>query len=884
MSKLKYTDFDLPVEIAGVRFRNPFYVSSGPTTMSIEQVRAMRDNGWGGASLKLTIFPTPYINRRPRYSYYDREGYLAFTAEKRLTLDKLLKLIEQSRKECPELVIWSNITYSGPDVEGWVKMARQCEDAGVHINELNFGCPNMSFNLEMSGADKGGPKTGASLGCNAVAVSHIVEAVKAETHVPIFVKLCPEGGMMRHVAKSAIDAGATAVGSNANRLAITPLDLENPGAANHPLQKEIGLSCMQGPWALPLGKRDCFEIRRSVGPDAVVTATGGVTAWRDAVEMAMCGADLVGLCTVTLTHGFGFMPEFIHGVKQYMAEHGYKKFADMRDLATREIRSSADLTIWDGHVEIKDPGLSAPCVYNCPAHVPAQGYVRSVAEGDFQTAYQLITSKDPFQSICGKICDHPCEAACTRASKDEPLRIRDIKDFVLDYGRRQGWKPAPEKAAPRSQKVAVVGAGPAGLAAAHDLALAGYKVTVFDKADQPGGVLRFLIPMFRMGRAELDEDIARIRSLGVDIKCGKAMGRDFTVESLKKDGYSAVFLGIGAWEGVRPGIPGETAQGCVTAVDYLLNSGKQAGGAGPKRVAVIGGGFTAVDAARSAVRLGAQEVYILYRRTKDEMPATPEEVIEAEEEGVKVMYLVAPKEVLTSDGRVEGLRMVNHVLGEAAADGRRRPEVVEGTGFILRADQVIFAVSQAVEAAAGADIKATRSGFIIVDSKTGQTNVPGVWAGGDCIGGRMDVIQAVADGKRAAAAIDAAIAGEKAFLRPEMQYSQVDVDDVLTRNSNDPRRWRVPVHLRSAMQRAKDFQPYRAMLTEQEAVDEAARCYGCGCGAGCAICLQLCNQFAYTMEGSILHMEHDKCVGCGMCVWRCPNHNLEMKKTSDEPV
>jgi NADPH-dependent glutamate synthase beta subunit-like oxidoreductase/dihydroorotate dehydrogenase len=881
----KFTDFDIPIEVAGVKFRNPFIVASGPTTSTIEQLRAAEENGWGAASLKLTLVPTPYINRKPRYGYYNDQGYLAFTAEKRLEIDDLLRLIEQARKECPNLILFSNITYTGEDIEGWIKLARDCENAGVHINELNMGCPNMSFNVEMSGDSQGGPKTGASLGCNAVAASAIVKEVKENSGVPVFLKLCPEGGQIRHVAKAAFAAGADCVGSNANRLAVVPLNLEDPAASTNLLQKEIGLSCMSGEWVLPLAKRDCYEIRRMVGTDPYVFACGGVSEWQHAVEMAMCGADLVGICTATLTKGFGFMPEFIHHVKTYMKDHGYETFRDMRDIVVQEIKSAPELTIFEGQAELKDTGLSAPCVYNCPAHVPAQGYVRAVADEDFETAYKLICSKNPLQSICGKICDHPCEEACTRASKDEALRIRDIKDFVLNHAKEQGWDPIiDQNGTARGQKVAVVGSGPAGLAAAYDLARAGYGVTVFEREAELGGALRSFIPMFRMGKQELDADIEMIKGLGVEMKTGVEYGKDVTAESLKAEGYAALFLGVGAWLAGTPGIAGEDADGCLTAIDLLKDAVVDSNQFVGKSVGIIGGGFTAVDAARTCARLGASEVYILYRRTKDEMPATPEEIDEAEEEGVKVMYLVSPKEVLTQDGAVAGLRMVNHVLGKQDDSVRPRPETVEGTEFTLALNNVIFAVSQKVDAGGLGDLAVER-GFITIDRATGRTNIDGVYAGGDCCGGRMDVIAAVADAKRAAVAIDQDLAGDAAFLKPEPAFTEVKADDVLAREGEDPRRWRIPVERRAASDRRQDWGQYRDPLTMEQAIAEAERCYGCGCGAGCQICEQLCMAFCYKLDDDFrIETDQDKCVACAMCIWRCPNANIEMKQTSEEPV
>lgn len=885
MAKLKYKDFDLPVTVAGVRFRNPFFVASGPTTMTIDQIRRINETGWGGASLKLTVDPPPYINRRPRYGYYNKEEYLAFTAEKRLTLDELLRLIEQSRRDAPDLVLFSNITYSGGDLDGWVSMAKQCEDAGVHITEINACCPNMSFNVELSGDEAcDGPRTGASMACSEDALTPIVEAIKAETSIPVFVKLSPEGGRLRYVAKAVIDAGAAAVGSAANRVGITPLDLDHPEASTNFLQEELGLSCLSGRWILPLGKRDAYEIRRMVGPDAVVTATGGVTEWQDAVEMAMCGADLVGMCTATLEKGFGFMPEFIHHVKEFMKEKGYKEFRDMRDLVVGSIKSAPELTIYEGIASVIETNLAAPCDMACSAHVPAQAYVRAVAEGDLELAYNMITSKNPFQSICGKICDHPCETVCTRATKDEPLRIRDIKDFVLTYAKEQGWTPNVEKAPRRRERVAVVGAGPAGLSAAYDLARAGYNVTVYEKEKDVGGALRAFIPPFRMDQEELDEETASVRALGVEIKTNVAFGKDITIESLKEEGNAAIFIAIGAWACTMPDIPGENADGCIAGIEFLSPNAKSKLSLAGQRVAVIGGGFTALDAARTSIRMGAEDVYILYRRTKVEMPAAPDEILEAEEEGVQIMYLVAPKEVLTDGGKVTGLRLVNLVLGETDDSGRRRPELVEGSEFTLKLDKVVFAISQIVETDGVPAVDTAKNGFIKVDSEICRTSMPGVYAGGDCVGGPIDVIAAIADGKRAAAYIDRELAGDQAFLKPEPQLHPVQVDDVLEREGEDPRRWRVPVQRRPAGERRKDWDLFRKPLTLEEAVAEAQRCYGCGCGSGCDICVELCSAFVFGYDGPRIRGDYNKCTACGMCIWRCPNHNITMVQTSEKPI
>jgi NADPH-dependent glutamate synthase beta subunit-like oxidoreductase/dihydroorotate dehydrogenase len=881
---LNINDIYLPVTIADVTFRNPFYIASGPTAKSVWQLERAEQYGWGAASIKLTVDPAPYISRMPRYHWDKHNDILMFTAEKRMEFEDGLRLMEAGRKATKEIVLLANITYAGDKgAAGWVNMATKFEAAGAHVIEFNMCCPNMSYNLEVSGAAlEGGPKTGASMGQHADVVSGIIKAVKAAIKIPLFVKLTPEGGRIGQVAKAALDAGADAVGGTANRLGIPPIDIRNPKKPVYYLQKEQSMSCQCGHWLRPLALRDVFEMRKLIGPAGKIMSAGGVRDYKDAVEMAMCGCDLVGISAETVITGFHFMPGLVRDLKKYMNEMGFKKFSDMRDILVPEIKSAAEITLYQGNAELKQKNLAAPCKTACPNSVPAQAYVRLVAEGRFKEAYAQIVSRNPLQSICGYICNHACESECTRGEKDEPVAIREIKRFVLERARKEGWSVSAGNQKKKKMNVAVIGAGPAGLACAHDLNQAGYRVTVFEAENEAGGMLRWAIPEFRLPRTALKQEIAALERSGITLVLGKRLGEDFSVAGLWKDGFDAVFVGIGAQRGIPLKVAGERSLGCFTALDFLKRYQRGEKVKVGKKVAVIGGGFTAVDTARLCVRLGAKEVFMLYRRTKDEMPAVPEEVWEAEEEGVKIMYLVSPKKIIVKKGKVSGIQMVNMVLGEKDHSGRRRPESVGSTEFALPVDMVISALGQVLDTAGiEKNITLDKKGNIRTALATGATAVQGVFAGGDAANGADSVIRAIADGKKAAVSIDRFLAGEKATLQYTPDLVVVDKEQVLERNSQLSRQKRVQPALRNAKQRKGDFKTYVKTYTEAQAMQEAQRCLACGCGEGCLICENLCTAAAITHDLQGMVVDGKECYGCGMCVQRCPNGNIGMKETKN---
>nr|MBP7032943.1 FAD-dependent oxidoreductase [Syntrophobacterales bacterium] len=331
---------------------------------------------------------------------------------------------------------------------------------------------------------------------------------------------------------------------------------------------------------------------------------------------------------------------------------------------------------------------TAPCKAACPTHISVQGYVALIAAGKYKEALRLIKQENPFPSVCGRVCNHPCEEACMRGRVEQPIDIMHLKRFVADLDLNDATKYIPEIKEKKGKKVAVVGAGPAGLTCAYYLTIEGYDVTVYEKAPIPGGWMTLGIPEYRLPRDVLNAEIQTMTDMGVKILCNQEVGRDITLEQLRKD-YDALFLGVGAQLSSKLDIPGEEMQGVIHGVDYLkrVNLGEKVFLG--EKVAVIGGGNVAMDAVRTAIRTGSKDVFILYRRSRAEMPASPEEIEEAEEEGIRFEFLVAPTRVVGRDGKVTGIECLRMELGEPDASGRRRPVPIKGSEFIVECNAVV---------------------------------------------------------------------------------------------------------------------------------------------------------------------------------------------------
>jgi dihydroorotate dehydrogenase/Pyruvate/2-oxoacid:ferredoxin oxidoreductase delta subunit len=351
--------FELPVTIGNVTLRNPFIVGSGPTVKNLEQIELIERCGWGAASTKQTYNPRPYISYDPRYRWLKKEKLHIFTAEHRLDMETGLRLVENARKKCKELVIIANYSDAGDNLDSWEEGARRFEAAGTQILELNFCCPNMSFSVDVSDQKAHRVASGASMGQHEDQVAAVVRRLKKAINIPIIAKLTPEGGRIAQVAKAAMDAGADGVSGVANRLGIPPIDVRKYKKAIYNLQGENTMGCMSGPWIRPLAMRDVFEMRKHLGPEPHINGTGGIASMSDAVQMMMCGADTIGVCTETMLRGFGFLEEWMTELRQYMRQMGFTTARDMRDLLLPEIKSAAELTLWGGYAKVEPAKCSA---------------------------------------------------------------------------------------------------------------------------------------------------------------------------------------------------------------------------------------------------------------------------------------------------------------------------------------------------------------------------------------------------------------------------------------------------------------------------------------------------------------------------------------------
>ncbi len=525
-----------------------------------------------------------------------------------------------------------------------------------------------------------------------------------------------------------------------------------------------------------------------------------------------------------------------------------------------------------------------PCKNACPSSNSIRSFLTSIAQSDYfgrsdeqsyEQAWRILTDTNPLPATIGRVCPAFCEGECNRKSKDSAVSINQVERFLGDYGIQNNLPYAKITDENRSEKIAVVGSGPAGLSCAYQLARRGYQVTIFEAFDKSGGMLRYGIPAYRLPDDTLDAEVAKIQALGIDIKYNTKIGKDISLDDLKKE-YKAVFLGIGAHVGWNLGIAGEEGDGVMNAVEFLhkTNAGEKIDLSG-KKVLVIGGGNSAVDAARVSLRLGATS-QIVYRRTKEEMPALEEEIKDTEDEGIHIEFLAAPVEVVRDGGKVTGLKCIKMELGEPDESGRRRPVPVEGSEFVIEADMVIPAIGQGPDFAGLETFE--EKGWITTQSAHGQTGEDGVFAGGDVTNKLGTVTEAIGLGHKAAKAIDAYIKGEelaKEFPPPVVKYSTMAMGYYTAM----PRAEKAHI---AVANRTSNFDEVVSTLAPEQVDAETKRCLSCGMCFDCGNCYNFCTYSVFKKMPEKHEFEPrykmnlDACVGCKKCAEECPCNYIDM--------
>lgn len=582
--------------------------------------------------------------------------------------------------------------------------------------------------------------------------------------------------------------------------------------------------------------------------------------------------EVYGACGLCVVEAQG-IPKLLRSCSAKVSEGMVVNTESERVVQSRKIAMELLMSAHDGD-------CVAPCQLNCPAKTDCQGYVGLIANGEYDAAIKLIKNKIPLPASIGRVCPHPCEKACRRKNVEEPINIAQLKAFAADMDLKSD-SYVPECKPASGKTVAVIGGGPAGLTAAYYLTIMGHSVTVYDMMDKMGGMLRYGIPQYRLPKEVLDKEIAIIEKAGVKLVNNVKLGRDFTIKSLKEQN-DAVIVAVGAWKSSSMRTPGEDLEGVYGGIDFLRAVIKGNAPEIGEKVAICGGGNTAMDACRTAVRLGAKEVYVIYRRTRNEMPADKLEIDEAEEEGVTYKFLTNPLSFNGENGKLKSVTLQLMELGEPDASGRRKPVPIEGKTEEIELDSVILAIGQKLVAEDVSELTLNNRGNIEADPDFFTTDIEGVFAIGDATNrGASIAIEAIGEADRCARAVDAFLNGQALDTRvpyiSKRDESTIDYSDREQKSRLNPKVLAPEV-------RNKNFDEVSLGFTEEEAQEEAKRCLECGCREYFKCKLLKVAQLYDIMperfkgvmpqkythdENAFIERNTAKCILCGLCVRSC---------------
>jgi NADPH-dependent glutamate synthase beta subunit-like oxidoreductase/dihydroorotate dehydrogenase len=811
---------DLSCELCGVKMQSPFILSSGPLSYAAEGMIEAHEAGAGAVVTKTirlnkAINPTPHIGLVNEDSLINCEKWADSEAE-------LWFKREIPMTKAAGAVVIASVGHTLPEAEALVKPA---QEAGADLIEL------VSYTEDT--------------------LLPMLQATKARVTIPVICKLSGNWPDPAGTAKKCLDLGADAISAIDSLGPTLKIDIYN---ARPEMNSADGYGWTSGAAMRTTAMRIISEIAR--GGCQELVGIGGIGKAEDAIEYLMAGAQALGICSSLIIKGMGHLTKVIHDLAIMLEQLGYKSLADVKGVALPNFPTEERV----GKLEFTYEAYYAKCQQACPAGVDVPMYLDMVRKGNYVQAYETISVTNPFPGICGRVCDHPCEGECRRSLFDDPLQIRLIKRMAADktYESFGNELPLPEMLPKNGKKVAVVGAGPAGLTSAYYLARVGYDVTIFEALPLAGGMLAVGIPEFRLPKNILKMEVDRVQRMGVKIRTGVRVGVDYTLDQLKEEGYERILIATGAHGEPGVQIPGMDKEGVVSGVAFLrdVSLGRFTSLYG-RKVAVVGGGNAAVDAARSALRIGAESVTLVYRRRKEDMPAYEEEIIEAEKEGVKYIFLAGPERI-EGNGKATAFTYKPMKLGEIDDSGRRKPIPSDEDPRSVDADFVIIATGQKVD-----------TDFLpaIADRDSGKTKAEGVWAAGDCTNDTASVIEAIAAGRRSAEAIHRSMGGTGSVI-PEQKVNRdffIEVTDAGTTKEPTPM---IPVK-----DRFPGFTEVETGLAEDAARREAARCMHCGC-INCLRCVYVCPYNARSLEFPTMTVDRDLCRNCGACVSVCPTGAL----------
>ncbi len=820
----KYPGADISTQLCGVKLKSPFIISSGPISYGARGIIDAFEAGAGAVVTKtirkdVAVNPIPHISKIGSDSLINCEKWADIEAEAWIK-----KEIPTAKKA--GVIVIASVGHTPPEVELY---AREVEKAGADFIEL------VSYTEET--------------------MLPMIKIARQQVSIPIISKLTGNWPDPVATSKKCLEAGADAISAIDSIGPTLKIDIKKARPA---MPSEDGYGWLSGAAIRPISLRINSEIARSGCQELV--GIGGVSCAEDAVEMLMVGTSAVGICSVVILNGLKVIGELNRDLSILLEQLGYGSIPEVKGVALSNFPTQEVYT----ELEFSYEPDAAPCQEACPAHVDVPLYIDHIRRGRYLEAYKIMSNDNPFPAICGRVCEHPCETQCRRNNTDEALQVRLLKRTAADetFAACGDKLPLPAMSSPNGKKVAIIGSGPAGLTAAYFLARWGYQVSVFESQPVAGGMLAVGIPDYRLPKDILGEEINRIRRMGVKIRTGMVFGQDLTLEQLQDEGFASVLFTIGTHEDRQLSLAGEELEGVESSIEFLrlVNLGRLEGLHG-ERIAVIGGGNAALDAARTALRLGAEKVTILYRRQEEDMPALKEEVAQAREEGVEFLFLKAPSR-FAGDGQIEKLYFQEVELGDYDDSGRRKPVLTgKETGF-LEVHRVICALGQKVETEMEPVLKECCKN-------------PHVFAAGDCVTGPTSVIDAIARGKEAAQEIDLFLegTGELETLKdyPRLHFVNVARDQTTRQKGKT-----LP-----SCERIPGFAEVELGLEEDQARQEAQRCLHCGC-INCLRCVYACSYGARTLDYPHMQVDEDLCRHCGLCVSVCPTEALGATYKQDE--